>query len=548
MFKRRLFSSRILSLFLIFSFSSTIFAQEFGGEVSDVGGGRVTSVSTFIKGKYIPKESPFNKLNQKIYMDFQDVGLNEVLKLFSQQSGLNFIAAEEVKERNLTMYLSGVTVEEALNAIMKANNLNYEAVSNEVFIVKESRRPLVDTVTRVFTIKYAQLVKYNAEGAEEETTSGIKAVLEGLLTEYGKIAIDSRTNSLIVTEIPDQMPLIEEMIQALDTKTQQVLIEVQMIEMNPSTARRLGFDWSETPFTFTGPAVSTKMPFNRSRDLEAYGDKSTGVAYGTLTMTQFQIVQHLIEDVSEVNYLATPKVLTVNNQEAEVTISASQAVGVESVTVSDTGQIIETAERLDIGVTLKVTPQINKDNFITMAIEPTVSRAIQSPYFAQFVDQHTRSTKTNVMIKSGDTIVISGLMQEETEDSSSGVPFLGNIPVLGYLFSYKQKSSVKTELIVFLTPHVIGVPGTFLRSRKEQDEPAVVPPSGKEADVISTVEEKWLPIKREGLTIGVEEKGLALEDEEKDLPTEAELRKGIVYPTLRVQEGLSPITNHGILR
>ncbi len=498
-----IFKSTCLLLILSLSLYYSGFAQEEPQPQQEQAG--FTSVSTFIKGKYEPKESPFARLKQKIYMDFQDVGLNEILKLFSQQSGLNFIAAEEVKERNLTMYLSGVTVEEALNAIMKANNLTYEAIGDNVFIVKESKRPKIDTVTRVFNIDYAQLVKYK-DGEEQEQTSGIKAVIEKLLTEYGKIMIDPRTNSLIVTEIPDQMPLVEEMILALDTKTQQVLIDAQIIETNPSTAKRLGYAWGEQMFSYVGPSTSTKVPFFRDRYLTNSASKTA--SFGTLTMAQFTIVQHLIEELQDIKYLARPKVLTVNNKQAEITISADQAVGIATSSVSTTGQITETAERLEIGVSLKVTPQINKDNYITMTIEPTVSRAIQSPYFSQFVDRHSRTTKTNVMIRDGETIVISGLIQEEDRKTSTRIPFLGSIPLLGTLFKYDIKSKSKTELIVFLTPHLLKADALTVEKTKEQEE-----------------------------LIEVQPKEIALKKEKKSLPTEAELKKGIVYPALREQEG-----------
>lgn len=496
------FKSVCLSLILNLCLYYSGFAQEEQKPQERQG---VSSISTFIKGRYEPKESPFARLKQKVYMDFQDVGLNEVLKLFSQQSGLNFIAAEEVKQRNLTLYLSGVTVEEALNAIMKANNLTYEAIGDKVFIVKESKRPKIDTVTRVFNIDYAQLVSYK-EGEEQEQTSGIKAVIEKLLTEYGKVMIDSRTNSLIVTEIPDQMPLIEEMILALDTKTQQVLIDAQIIETNPSTAKRLGYVWGEQMFSYVGPSTSTKVPFFRNRYLRDSGSKTA--SFGTLTMSQFSIVQHMIEDLQDIKYLARPKVLTVNNKQAEITISADQAVGISSTSVSSTGQTTQEAERLEVGVSLKVTPQINKDNYITMIIEPTVSRAVQSPFFSQFVDRHSRSTKTNVMIRNGETIVISGLIQEDDRKTTTRIPFLGAIPVLGHLFRYDNKSKSRTELIVFLTPHILKTDVLTAEKTREQEELIEVPPKETEA-----------------------------KKKERLLPTEADLRKGIIYPMFREQEG-----------
>jgi type IV pilus secretin PilQ/predicted competence protein len=498
---------RVVSYLIVLTFGiqCSVFAQEAQPAPRDAGN---TSISTFIKGKYQPKENPFAKLKQKVYMDFQDVGLNEILKLFSQQSGLNFIASDEVKQRSLTLYLSGVSVEEAFNSIMKANSLTYEAISDSIFIVKESRRPKIDTVTRVFNIDYAQLAKFAADGSEQEITTGIKAILEKLITEYGKIQIDARTNSLIVTEIPDQMTLIEEMISTLDTRTKQILIDVQIIETTPGTARRIGFAWGETSVSYTGPSTSSKFPLNRNRYLNDTAAKTASM--GTLSMSSFSIVQHMIESFTDVKYIARPKLLTVNNNQAELSVSADQAVGIASSSSSGTGQTTETAERMEIGVTLKVTPQVNKDNYVTLTLEPAVSRAVASPYFSQFIDRHTRSTKSTVMVKDGETIVIAGLIQDEDSKTSQRVPFLGSIPLLGNLFKYDNKSNSQRELMIFLTPHILREDVVYDEIPREQE-------------------------KRQEVSSGVNSTGI--KPEEKSLPQALELKKGIVYPTLREQEG-----------
>jgi type II secretory pathway component GspD/PulD (secretin) len=412
-----------------------------------------------------------------------------------------------------------VSVEEAFSSIMKANSLTYEAISDNIFIVKESRRPKIDTVTRVFNIDYAQLAKFAADGSEQEVTTGLKAILEKLITEYGKIQIDARTNSLIVTEIPDQMTLIEEMISTLDTRTKQILIDVQIIETTPGTARRIGFVWGETSVSYAGPSTSSKFPLNRNRYLNDTAAKTASM--GTLSMSSFSIVQHMIESFTDVKYIARPKLLTVNNNQAELSVSANQAVGIASSSSSGTGQTTETAERVEIGVTLKVTPQINKDNYVTLTLEPSVSRAIASPYFSQFVDRHTRSTKSTVMVKDGETIVIAGLIQDEDSKTSQRVPFLGSIPLLGNLFKYDNKSSSQRELMIFLTPHILREDVVYDEIPREQE-------------------------KRQEASSGVNSTGI--KPEEKSLLQAPELKKGIVYPTLREQEGFIKNSSVNTLR
>jgi type II secretory pathway component GspD/PulD (secretin) len=166
-----------------------------------------------------------------------------------------------------------------------------------------------------------------------------------------------------------------------------------------------------------------------------------------------------LEKEGMARYLAKPRIMTLNNETAEINISANAAVGVNVESQSDTGSVTESAERVDVGVILKVTPTINKEGYIIMTLEPEVSRAVQSPVENSrgqpFYDATKRAAKTTVMVRDGQTMAIGGLIQSQEDNSTSKTPGLSRIPLLGKLFKGDEKNKDDTEIIIFITAHAI---------------------------------------------------------------------------------------------
>ncbi|MFC1806768.1 type II secretion system protein GspD [Candidatus Omnitrophota bacterium] len=406
---------------------------------------------------------------RRVSMDFQDAALKDVLKIFSQQAGLNFVATENIESKRITLYLDGVSVQDALDSIISANNLTYEqAPGSAVFIVKESGRARVEMLTKVYPINFARLSDVAVTGSGKSQISDIKTVLETILSKnasgqpFGNIVVDKRTNSIVVTSIADDFSVIEETINKLDTLTPQALIEAEIVEIKTNALKSLGLEWGGTSdgtfVSFTGPIRSTKFPFIRKsgpfvdRLISGAEDSHT---LGTMSLAEFSLVIKALETEGNAQYLAKPRIMALNNETAEIKITSDTVVGVKRTSVTDTGEVIEEAERVETGITLKVTPTINKEGYVTMTLEPEVSRAIQSNFFSQFVDPAKRSAKTTVMVKNGQTIAIGGLLQTDEENSNRQTPYVSHIPFLGKLFRRKQDTISKTELIIFITAHMI---------------------------------------------------------------------------------------------
>ena len=426
-----------------------------------------------------------------ISMDFQDADLKDILKIFSQQAGLNFIASEKIKDRKITLYLDKVSVEDALNTIMSANSLTYEQEKeSKIFVVREWDRPEVQTITKIFPLQYARVKGYELTSAGEEKREsrviGIEDVIEKILSqttddqgrEYSRVTGEPRTNSLIVTDVLSQFPKIEKAIKELDIKLPQVMIEVEIIETSLDAIDKLGIEWGSSTegilASATGAARTSTYPFTKPQEMSKVGPDGnpTSLYLGYISAMNLGGALAMLAKDTNTKILARPRILTLNNESAEINITANTAIAALQETSSSEGIATQTqsAERVETGVTLKVTPQINTKNEITMSIEPAVTNTKWSQYFSgTYVDPQTRSAKTTITVRDGETVIIGGLINIEDTKISRKVPIFGDIPLLGYLFRKKDDQTIDKELIIFITPHLVkeGVEAQELALEKE---------------------------------------------------------------------------------
>lgn len=422
-----------------------------------------------------------------ISMDFTNAALNNVLKIFSQQSGLNFIAATDVASKTVNLYLDNVPVEEALERILSANNLTYEIKpDSNIFIVNEIKVSPIQLMTRVYPLKFATVPSSqlhstflitnrssqsgssstrSSQSSSSTTTgnqsSGIIAAVQAVLSDDGTVVEDLRTNSLIVSDIPSQFPLIEQTITRLDVRVPQILIEVEMLDISAKTADLMGAKFGDTPITFTGAERDHVYPFNQNDLLrKGYTFAEPEYRVGTLSFKGLAITLQFLRTQTDTKNLARPRILTLNNNTAEIAISTDEAIGLSSTTTSSEGTAssVAEAERVKTGVFLKVTPQANLyTREITMAIEPKVIQARTGATFSgqTFKDPEERGTKSILRVNDGDTVVLGGLLRTDLDHIVTSVPILGKIPIIGAPFRHKDKTATRRELIIFITPHIV---------------------------------------------------------------------------------------------
>ena len=410
----------------------------------------------------------------KVSMDFKDASLRDILKSFSILSGLNFVATENVQERKVTLYLDNVPVRDALDKIFKANNLAYELEpESNIFIVKDLGKPEIDLISRTYYLKYIQVPKTNMMKESGSAGSGIGEVLTNILSENGKMAEDPRTNSIVITDVATRFPMIEQTIMSLDVPQPQVLIEVEIVDTTKNIVDEMGFTWSGNFLSFQAATVphGTKFPFgslipdiSKARRQSANG--SAWLTDGKFDTSGITATLKLLSTITDTKYLARPRILTINNETAEIKITTEEVIGQKTTTsAAEGGLSTETAEaeRAETGISLKVTPNANLlTKEVTMYLEPVVKEATLSAIVIKTTagdqtvkDLEERSTKATLKVKDGDTIVMGGMIRHTESKVITKIPFLGDIPFFGLMFRNKKDEPKDRELLVFITPHII---------------------------------------------------------------------------------------------
>ncbi|MFA6384105.1 MAG: secretin N-terminal domain-containing protein [Candidatus Omnitrophota bacterium] len=341
------------------------------------------------------------------------------------------------------------------------------------------------SVIEVFSLKYAR-----AKDVEEQ----LKNQLD--VKKVGSIKADERTNQVIVQTLPDRMEGIRELIKGLDLKTRQILIDAKIVQVRLSNEVGSGVEWEglfkmnddankltylgSYPFSNVTSATGTfktrkqvldglsgdigSYPFTGTTSDQSAGKQTVGTGemhLGVISNKQdFDTIIKYLQTLGQTRILSNPKLSVVNNQEAKIHVGAKQAYITTTTTQTQTSNTIsEAVTYIDVGVQLSVTPTINEDGFVTVKIKPEISSVTSFVLSSQnnripIID--TSTAETIVMVKDGTSILIGGLSKEEKSTDSEGTPFLSKIPIIGTAFSSKTDTTVRTELMVLLTPHVIA--------------------------------------------------------------------------------------------
>jgi type II secretory pathway component GspD/PulD (secretin) len=399
-----------------------------------------------------------------------------------------------------------------MEKLFKANNLSceYDEDAN-IFTVQYWGDPEAQTITRVYKLKHRSVASSNIErekntllskvgfvasatGTEVDTGAGsssqsanqsggtdIVSAIKQILSKQGKISEDKRTNSLIVTDIPSKFPAIEEVIAGLDVPDAQVMLEVEMLDVSKDVVDKLGFNLgtkdTPSPFTWILPGGLSGSKFfigdkGLKTDLFDYKDENGNNRGGLVLGSTYAAILDFLSTQSDTKYLARPRILTLNNETAEIGITRDEIVSTSLKTEttgeggpSFTSKTYERATSLaltpeGIGIFLRVTPQINMETReITMVINPKASSAVQSTEVSGEIarDPEVRSAKCIVKIKDGETVVMGGLIHKEKQETVTKVPIFGDLPVVGALFRHKEvNKNVDRELLVFITPRIVN--------------------------------------------------------------------------------------------
>ena len=454
------------------------------------------------------KVAPVSETNMtRVTMSVDSVPLKDILKVLSQQSGFNYAASSEVESKPVSFSFDNVPLREALQSIASANNIQVEQKPGSKVVVfyanrAETQGPPVSTQTRIFHLKYSRLSNSPLDIGGEATIGdltqqaataggvggaggggaagvtgtssgnlvaarGMDKVIASLLTPDGRITSDVHTNSLIVTDTPEKLDQIEKILKEIDKPSPQVLIEVYLMEVKKNILTDHGVEWGGTNGalgTFTAGARTTGFPFtenlfNKSKGVKATTQGTSTLTLGTLNASAFTATLHMLTNDTHTKILARPRVLTLNNEAANIRLVTNSAIAkISSISSSQSlsTSVTNTAERTQTGIILKMTPQINEDDSVGLFVEPSITTVASSSFFPNdFLDPTTRVVRTMARLKNHQTLVIGGLIDRNDDQVDKKIPVLGDLPFVGRMFNYTHGTNLDRELLIFITPHIV---------------------------------------------------------------------------------------------
>ncbi|MFH1094356.1 MAG: hypothetical protein V1739_09450 [Candidatus Omnitrophota bacterium] len=428
-----------------------------------------------------------------VSLDFKDADLKDVLKVFSQQSGLNFVADRNIEDKLITLYMDEVTVEDALKTLLDANNLGLrQNLGSNILIVRQKPTLPIETVTRVYKIQYYHgnvrpgqyMMGEKASSDGKEIGTGWHSIIKPLLSEFGNVI--AYTNILIITDVPERFKLIDQVISEIDKPIPEVMIEVELIETTADFLKDLGVKWTKEFMKYTGGAMLTPLPytsFTRNDFGKAESPLGTSDAffrYGIISSTALNWILEMLQTDTNTKFLSKPRILVQDREWAEIKVTENKVVSV--VTIVTDNETKTYVERLEVGTILRLVPLINEEEgYVSILLEPSVSRPTESKFTdtngTSYIDPQMRSMRTVVMAKSGETVAVGGFITTEDEETKTKVPWLGDIPLLGALFRHTSNDRVDKEMLIFITPRIVGITEKMEMWRtdsaeKTQDEPA----------------------------------------------------------------------------
>ncbi len=435
----------------------------------------------------------------RINLDVKSMNILDVLRLLADQGQVNIVASRNVQGR-VTAKLKDVTVKQALDAILDANNFRFKeskgiikVFTHQDALQKEQTETLVSRVFFMSNVKASDLrpvlnsiksprgrVEINAISNQiiiTDTLNKLREVEEAILVldrkqitriyelnyadvkeiqsklleiipkEEGEVIIDERTSSLVVRAIPEIVYKVDQMVKSWDQRPMQVLIEAKILEVSLDKTKGVGINWEYL-------STSGEDAVNISAALPASVSTGGVLQVGTLSADQYEITLQMLESSTNTNILSNPRIVVIDNQEANILVGSSEPYLVTYIDSESKTQTEET-KFIDVGIKLNVTPKISNNGFITLKIHPEVSSARRVAEVNNSLAVDTTQADTTVVVKDGKTIVLGGLIKDSESDSVSKVPVLGDIPLLGVFFRSKAKTNTKREIVVFITPHIL---------------------------------------------------------------------------------------------
>ncbi|MFH1457801.1 MAG: hypothetical protein ABIG31_01375 [Candidatus Omnitrophota bacterium] len=443
---------------------------------------------------------------KKISMDFNQVDLKSVITFLSDESGINFIASQKVLEMVLkvTARFEQTPIYEVVKYVTKSLGLLYRIDKDVVWIAHPEEIAQESLESRVYYLNKGGGLFTEFSGSSGGTTEGglgsssaqISKIytIEDTLKEVvpwpqdAKMTFDKRINALIVRNTPQNLQMLEDMLYSLDIAPFQILIEAKFLEVDVTDTKELGLEWKFANEDF---AVEQKngsfahgLAQNSGVDFSSFSRATEGLNLtykGVLTTPQFEVILHALDENKKIKTLSSPRITTLNNQLASIKVvdewiyPTRYDYEIVQFDLNGDGDFNDAGEttyknvpkdfvRRDVGILLKVIPSIGADKkTISLSLIPEVSEAT-ADYFTYTGDVKlpkftSRNLSTTVVVNSGDTVVLGGLIKENRTKITTKVPLLADVPFIGSFFKKDTDSITRKNLIIFVTAKLLTPAG-----------------------------------------------------------------------------------------
>lgn len=424
---------------------------------------------------------------ERITLDFQDISVQNAIKLIAEVSDLNIITSDTVTG-TLTMRLVDVPWDQALDLILESRALGKIKQGNVLRVApltelqsmaqarlqtEQSSQQLEPLRTELIPVSFADVAQLRTLLTDGDAQLGSR-----ILTIRGTVAVDPRTTTLIIKDTVSNLARIKEMIQRLDKPIPQVLIEARIVEVDRVSQQALGINWgvnyrrsSDNPkfgisstvanaYTTQQAVLAATNPQPRMTgavapmnvNLKPTGSVGqVGFHLGSISpLLDLDVELGALETFGKAKVISSPRVLTTNNQGATIQQGINQPYPTESSSGGTTYSYITAT------LMLNVTPQVTPNNFITLTVQASNNSLGTAPTGSAAPPPiNTKQVSTRVLIKNGETIVLGGIYQNSTNEDRTGVPGLSEIPLFGWLFKNYSVRSTQTELLIFITPRIV---------------------------------------------------------------------------------------------
>lgn len=405
-------------------------------------GGKSTDPSRVFKGR-------------KVTLEFADADVRKIFQLLSEVSGKNFILGDDVTG-NISLKLVNVPWDQALYIILDTKELESRESGNVLTIKKkgkfksaldeelETKKALakgIELKTETFSVNYSDV-------------ANISSQFNGLKSDRGIISTDVRTSSVIVKDVPLALDDMRKLLKQLDVPERQVMIEARIVEATSTFTRSLGVNWGMNDASNrNAPTVNDQRSnFGGLASVAATGlvngqpGAAVGVSFAKLGNINLDMRLNAAASAGLIKIISSPKVATLNHKAAK--ISQGQQIPYQNTTATTGAVTAFVAATLS----LEVTPHINANGTIVMKIDAKND----APGTGSPPPINTKQATTELLLRDGDTTVIGGIFVDSEQEGEDGVPYLMDIPLVGNLFKSSTKSKTKTELLIFVTPRIIG--------------------------------------------------------------------------------------------